>query len=156
MRSEALYLQDIVEAADAVERFLTGVEETAFLGSEMLQSAVLLKLILIGEAAPHLSKEFRERHAELEWADILAFRNLSVHAYFGVQWPIVWVSATARIRWALVEICDPWDAGTSILTEVARTSRHRGEGWRQLTTACSSLRMTLVKGADHGIHGRGS
>ena len=97
MRSEALYLKDMVEAADAVERFLTGVEETAFLGSEMLQSAVLLKLIIIGEAAAHLSKEFRQRHADMEWSDIVAFRNLSVHAYFGVQWPIVWGTATEEV-----------------------------------------------------------
>ena len=33
-------------------------------------------------------------HPEVEWADIVAFRNIAVHAYFGVQWPIVWVAAT--------------------------------------------------------------
>ncbi|MXX39698.1 MAG: DUF86 domain-containing protein, partial [Gemmatimonadetes bacterium] len=26
--------------------------------------------------------------------DIIAFRNIAVHAYFSVEWPIVWVTAT--------------------------------------------------------------
>ncbi len=31
---------------------------------------------------------------EVEWADIVAFRNIAVHAYFAVDWAIVWVAAT--------------------------------------------------------------
>ncbi len=41
MRSEALYLADVVEAADASARFLDGIERDEFLGDEILQSAVL-------------------------------------------------------------------------------------------------------------------
>ncbi|PYS75833.1 MAG: hypothetical protein DMF67_03710 [Acidobacteria bacterium] len=48
----------------------------------------------IGEAAARLSADFRERHAEIEWPDIVGFRNIAVHAYFAVDWSIVWVAAT--------------------------------------------------------------
>jgi uncharacterized protein with HEPN domain len=93
MRPEVLYLQDIVEAAEAIERFIAGVSRRDFVTDELRQAGVLQKLIVIGEAAAHLSKEFRVLHPEIEWADIVGFRNIAVHAYFGVSWRIVWVTA---------------------------------------------------------------
>ncbi len=50
MRPEKLYLTDIIEAADAIERFVAGIDLAKFLGDELRQSAVLQKLIVIGEA----------------------------------------------------------------------------------------------------------
>jgi len=94
MRREELYLTDIIEAADAIQRFLVDVGQNTFLRDELLQSAVLQKLMTIGEAASRLSKEFRDKHPEIEWEDIIGFRNIAVHAYFAVEWSIVWVAAT--------------------------------------------------------------
>ena len=54
MRREGLYLSDIVDAADAIERFISGVDREAFLRDDLRQSAVLQKLIVIGEAASRL------------------------------------------------------------------------------------------------------
>jgi uncharacterized protein with HEPN domain len=97
MRRDKLYLADIVEAADAVAAFLAGAERERFLQDDLLRSAVLQKLSIIGEAAARLSKEFRDRHADVEWRDIVAFRNIAVHAYFAVQWSIVWTTATQDV-----------------------------------------------------------
>ena len=94
MRREELYLTDIIEAGDSIQRFLKDVEQNAFLRNELLQSAVLQKLMIIGEAASRLPEEFRERHPEIEREDIIGFRNIAVHAYFAVEWSIVWVAAT--------------------------------------------------------------
>ena len=94
MRRDRLYLDDIVEAAEAISHFLDGITENAFLASDLLQSAVLQKLTIIGEAAARLSPEFKADNPGIPWSDIAAFRNIAVHAYFSVQWPIVWVAAT--------------------------------------------------------------
>lgn len=94
MRREELYLTDIVEAADAIHQFLVDVEQDSFLRNDLLRSAVLQKLIIIGEGAARLPNEFRERHSEIEWEDIIAFRNIAVHVYFAVEWSMVWVTAT--------------------------------------------------------------
>lgn len=108
MRPERLYLADMVEAADAIRRFLVDVAtEESFYEDELRQSAVLQKLIVIGEAAARLPLEFKEQHPEIEWMDIVAFRNIAVHAYFSVAWSIVWVTATEdvpRLRRRLVEL----------------------------------------------------
>jgi uncharacterized protein with HEPN domain len=94
MRRERLYLQDILDACDALGMFLEGMDLATFLASELHKAATLQKLTVIGEAAARLPQEFRERRSEIEWRDIIAFRNIAVHEYFAVQWDIVWATAT--------------------------------------------------------------
>jgi uncharacterized protein with HEPN domain len=89
-----LYLADMIEAADDIAAFVGGMGRESFPGNNLVRSAVLQKLTIIGEAAARLSPELRNRHPETEWADIVAFRNIAVHAYFTVDWSIVWVAAT--------------------------------------------------------------
>ena len=97
MRPEKLYLLDIVESADAIQRFCEPVDENDFLQDELRQSAVLQKLIVIGEAAAHLPGEFRQKHSDIEWEDIVGFRNIAVHEYFAVLWQIVWDTAVQDV-----------------------------------------------------------
>jgi uncharacterized protein with HEPN domain len=94
MRREELYLKDIIEAVEAIRKFLSEVKKSAFLTNDLVRSAVLQKLSVIGEAAARLSLKFRKSHPEIPWEDIIGFRNIAVHAYFAVDWSIVWVSAT--------------------------------------------------------------
>lgn len=58
MWSEKLYLVDIVEAVDAIERFLNGVDSDAFEIDGLRQSGILQKLTIIGEAAARLPADF--------------------------------------------------------------------------------------------------
>ena len=93
MRPEKLYLIDIIDAEDAIQRFCEPVGEEQFLRYELRQSAVLQKLIVIGEAAARLPSDFRGSHKEIEWEDIVGFRNIAVHEYFAILWQIVWNTA---------------------------------------------------------------
>ncbi|GIV71406.1 HepT-like ribonuclease domain-containing protein [Caldilinea sp.] len=114
MRPERLYLIDILQAAEAIERFLKGIGESDFMQDELRQSAVLQKLIVVGEAAARLPKGFTERHPEIPWPDIVAFRNIAVHEYFAVDWRIVWVTATQDVpllREQMTRLLDEVDDG---------------------------------------------
>ncbi len=97
MRTDRLNLNDIVEAAEAIERFLADAPEESFLLNEMQQSAILQKLIVIGEAAARVSQTTRSAHSQIPWQDIVAFRNIAVHAYFSVDWSIVWNTVTVDV-----------------------------------------------------------
>jgi uncharacterized protein with HEPN domain len=97
MRPEKLYLTDIVAAAQSIEKFLTDQDFEEFERNEMMNSAVLQKLTVIGEAAARLPKEFTNRYPEVPWLDIVGFRNIAVHEYFAVRWDIVWVAATEEV-----------------------------------------------------------
>ncbi len=97
MRREELYLADILEAIDSIGNFINDIEKSEFIGNDLLRSAVLQKLLIIGEAAARLPRPFRENHIEVPWQDIIAFRNIAIHAYFSIDWNIVWVTATGDI-----------------------------------------------------------
>ena len=49
MRREELYLRDIVEAADHLADFIRGCDFSSFQQSELVRSAVVQKLAVIGE-----------------------------------------------------------------------------------------------------------
>ena len=86
MRREELYLHDIVEAADHIADFTAGLEFSSFQESELIRSAVVQKLTTIGEAAAHISEPLKAHHVDVPWARIVAFRNILVHAYSGIDW----------------------------------------------------------------------
>lgn len=94
MRSDRLYLTDIVDASGSISEFIAGMDAAQFYQDGKTQSAVLQKLIVIGEAAARLSDEIKLRHTDIEWRDIVAIRNILVHAYFSVQLEIIWETAT--------------------------------------------------------------
>lgn len=97
MRPEKLYLTDILEAAKSISVFCKDVGFEQFEGNDMLRSAVLQKLIVIGEAAAHLPDKFCMHNPEIPWADMINFRNFAVHEYFSVNWKIVWDTAIEDI-----------------------------------------------------------
>lgn len=97
MRPDETFLRDIVDAADAIQDFLSGISQEEFLGDDLLRSAILHKLTVIGEAAARLSPPFKAAHAHVPWRDIADFRNVVVHAYFNVDWGIVWTTATDEV-----------------------------------------------------------
>lgn len=96
MRREILFLTDIVDAADHVAGFVEDITLEQFEQSELVRSAVAQKLAIIGEAAGRISTELKIRATEIPWPRIVAFRNLLVHAYFGIDWVEVWQVAKHR------------------------------------------------------------
>jgi uncharacterized protein with HEPN domain len=96
MRREDLYLNDIIEAADHIAAFLAGTDFEAFQKSEMLRSAVVQKLAIIGEASARLPEALQNRYPQVPWPQLVAFRNILVHAYFGIDWREVWLVASNR------------------------------------------------------------
>ena len=97
MRRERLYLTDILEASDAISAFVAGCSKDAFFESELIRSAVLHKLTVIGEAAARVTANLRLEQPEVPWSDVVGFRNIAVHAYFAVDWSIVWIAATEEV-----------------------------------------------------------
>jgi uncharacterized protein with HEPN domain len=92
MRNESLYLSDIVDIAE----FIAGIDYDAFEKSELLRSAVVQKLATIGGAASRVSVDLKAANPQVPWPQIVAFRNILIHAYFGIEWDLVWRAATHR------------------------------------------------------------
>lgn len=106
-RRDRLYLADIVEAADAIGRFLDRLDPSGkdgFVADDLVRSAVLQKLSVIGEAAARVSETTRQQHPDIAWHQARGMRNLLVHAYFSVDWEIVWTTATDSVPRLAVQI----------------------------------------------------
>ena len=97
MRHDASFLNDILNSARKIEAAVSSTSEQAFFGNEVLQAAVLHHLTVIGEAANRLSPALRERHPEVPWTEMAAVRHRIVHAYFDLDWQILWSAATEDV-----------------------------------------------------------
>ncbi len=64
MRRDELFLNDIVEASDFIAAFIAVADFEVFQESEVLRSAVVQKLAIIGAAASRISEGLRNRHPE--------------------------------------------------------------------------------------------
>ena len=45
---------------------------------------------IIGETSGKISKDFRKRHKEIPWGDMIGLRNRLIHEYFRVDFGAVW------------------------------------------------------------------
>jgi uncharacterized protein with HEPN domain len=66
------------------------VGKQQFLEDTMLQHAVCMALITIGECANHLSQEFKEANPETPWVQIIGVRNLAAHGYWQLDMRQIW------------------------------------------------------------------
>jgi uncharacterized protein with HEPN domain len=90
MRSDEALLLDMLIAARKILRFTKDIDEAGFLQSEMLQSAVLRELQVIGDAARLVTDEAKGTYSLIPWRVIAGMRNRLVHAYFDVRSDVVW------------------------------------------------------------------
>lgn len=97
IRRDSSFLNDILEAIRKIDAIVVTTSEQLFLGDSILQAAVLHHLTVIGEAINRLSPPVRDRHPEVPWHQIVSVRNRIVHAYFDLDWQILWVAAVEDI-----------------------------------------------------------
>ncbi|MEO8594135.1 MAG: HepT-like ribonuclease domain-containing protein [Candidatus Solibacter sp.] len=106
MRHESAFLKDIVSACRKIEAIVATTNEASFLADEILPAAVLHHLAVIGEAISRLSPELRSRHPEVPWHQIVAVRHRVVHAYFDLDWQILWDTAEEEIAPLRCQVLD--------------------------------------------------
>lgn len=66
-RQPDVYLKDIFESLQQIEKYVDNVKEEDFYQNSEKQDAVLRRLEIIGEAAKHVSDEIRENYDEVPW-----------------------------------------------------------------------------------------
>jgi uncharacterized protein with HEPN domain len=91
------YLRHILVEADYLLVRRTGLGFDEFVGDETIRRAVVRSLEIIGGAAKKIPPEFRALHPEIEWRAIAGLRDRLIHAYFGVDYELVWDVVQNRI-----------------------------------------------------------
>jgi uncharacterized protein with HEPN domain len=91
------YLWDIREAAREIVGFMRDVKFHEFEKNKMLRAAVERHLLVIGEAAVHISPQYRKQHPEISWKRLVELRNVLAHEYGETLIGRVWVAATEGV-----------------------------------------------------------
>lgn len=87
------YLDHIQQAAVDARSFVEGLTKDDFLEDKRTQQAVIMSLIIIGEAATKVMDdyaEFAQAHAEVPWRNMRGMRNRIAHGYFDIDIDVVW------------------------------------------------------------------
>lgn len=88
--SDELRVRHVLDAVAEIESYLQNVSLEDFLANSEKRFATIKQLEIIGEACNRISPAIKDKHPEIEWNNIIGFRNISIHEYFGVNFQIVW------------------------------------------------------------------
>jgi uncharacterized protein with HEPN domain len=91
MKDEDLIrIHHMLDAANEAMLFAKRKERRSLDADRMLALSIVKLIEIIGEAASGVSSEFRQRHADIPWQDIVSMRNRLVQAYFDIDLDRVW------------------------------------------------------------------
>ncbi|MGC8767441.1 MAG: DUF86 domain-containing protein [Brevinematia bacterium] len=89
-RNVEIYLKDIIQAMEAIENFVKGMDYEEFRNNDLVSSAVIRKFEIIGEATKNIPQELRKKYPDIPWKTMAGFRDKLIHFYFGIKYEIVW------------------------------------------------------------------
>src|SRR5713101_8147037 len=94
---DRIRIRHMVEAAEAVLQIIDQRTRHDLDADLTLRLAVVRAIEILGEAASLVSIETRTLVSTIPWAAIAGMRNRLIHAYFEIDYDIVWRTATTEI-----------------------------------------------------------
>jgi len=101
------YLGHIAQAAQQACDYVEGMDKQSFLADRRTQQAVILNLIVVGEAATRLLHDhatFLERHSHILWRSMKGMRNRIAHGYFDIDLGVVWETVQTALPELLAQL----------------------------------------------------
>ena len=84
-------------AAIKIREFIRGRNREDLGKDDMFLYALVHSIELVGEAANHISDDFKNKHPEILWSRIVTMRNRLIHGYFKIDFDVVWDTAKTDI-----------------------------------------------------------
>ena len=84
LRSDNVYLRDILESIYFIFQHLGDLIEFEFSKNMLVRDAVIRRFEIIGEASSKITQQFKDRNKDIEWQLIKDMRNKLAHEYFGI------------------------------------------------------------------------
>jgi uncharacterized protein with HEPN domain len=91
-RTLLLYLTDIEDAITAIFEYTDDISFSQFEKDKKTREAVVLNLIIIGEAIKKLPKEIIGKFPDIPWKEFAGMRDKLVHSYFQMSPVMVWAT----------------------------------------------------------------
>ena len=103
------YLDHMRQAIGDAQSFIEGMTQADFMQDKRTQQAVVMSLIVLGEAATKVMDQhiaFAEQHKQIPWRSMRGMRNRIAHGYFDINLEVVWDT----VQTALPALRDQLDA----------------------------------------------
>lgn len=87
------YVEHMVEAIHLVRSYVEGMSREDFIADKKTQQAVILNILVLGEAATQIGNEYpewAELYPEVPWRAMRGMRNRLAHGYFEINLDVVW------------------------------------------------------------------
>jgi uncharacterized protein with HEPN domain len=94
------YLDPMRQAATDALIFVEGLSKEEFVDDKRTQQAVIMSLIIIGEAATKIMDRFPEfstQNTQVPWRNMRGMRNRIAHGYFDINLDVVWETVQAAL-----------------------------------------------------------
>jgi uncharacterized protein with HEPN domain len=89
-RSCKLYFDDMLTAINRIMEYTENYDYTSFKRDYKTVDAVIRNFEIIGEAAKNIPDGIKERYPDVPWDEMYYLRNRISHAYFGIDYEIIW------------------------------------------------------------------
>ncbi len=90
-KDDLAYVWDMLNAAKAIQEFVSGLTYESYASSHLVKSAVERQVEIIGEAANRTSKAFRDENDAIPWGKIIAQRHVIAHEYGEIKHDKIWI-----------------------------------------------------------------
>jgi uncharacterized protein with HEPN domain len=96
-RNFVMFLQDIIDCAEKIDKYTKNITEDNFTNNEQVKDAVIMRIGIVGEAVKNLPAGLKKRHKEINWKKSVKMRNIFMHVYFGIDCHRLWKTAKEEI-----------------------------------------------------------
>lgn len=104
------YIQQMATAAGDALAFTEGMAEDDFLADLRTQRAVVMSLMIVGEAASRIISDhpnFANAKAAIPWRGIRGMRNRIAHGYFDIDLHVVWTTVQTELPLLVKHLSQP-------------------------------------------------
>jgi uncharacterized protein with HEPN domain len=82
-------LENILKAISEIEKYVEGQDRVGFCDNGLVQDAVLMQFIVIGDSIDYVEVEKLKKY-DYPWYKVKSFRNMIAHEYFNIKMGAVW------------------------------------------------------------------
>lgn len=96
-RDHMLYIDDMLTAICRILEYTEGYDFIDFKHDYKTIDAVIRNFEIIGEAAKSIPDVIKEQYPNVPWGEMYSLRNRISHAYFGIDYEIIWEIITNNL-----------------------------------------------------------